>query len=211
MFPLGTALVPGAELPLRVFEPRYRQMLTDHLDDSAEPPRVRFGVVLISRGFEVGGGETRCAVGTMADAEITSLLPDGRAALRCTGRQRFRVVEWLSDDPYPRARVEALPERAPSPEHLARLDALDDRLHSLMRQRLEAAGEDPGPVIAALSVIDADPATADISPIHRWAARVVSQPHDQQRLLESDDPADQLDILDDVMAGMEARAAFGSS
>ncbi|MCR5977711.1 peptidase S16 [Gordonia jinghuaiqii] len=209
MFPLGTALLPSAELPLRIFEPRYRQMLSDHVDTSADPPTASFGVVLIARGVEVGGGDVRCDVGAMAHAEITDRFPDGRADLTCTGTYRFRIVEWLPDDPYPRARVQRLPEQTPTPADLARLDAMNQRLYSLMRQKFEFEGQDPEPVIAALAIMDADPAIAGISPIHRFAGRVTSQPHDQQRLLEADAPAGQLDVLDDVLDGMEARLHFG--
>ena len=56
MFPLGTAVLPGGEVPLRVFEPRYRQMVGDLMAESDGRPVVRFGVVLIARGPEVGGG-----------------------------------------------------------------------------------------------------------------------------------------------------------
>ncbi len=211
MFPLGTAFVPGAELPLRIFEPRYRQMLDDHVDTSSDPPTIRFGVVLIERGSEVGGGESRCGVGTLAHAEITARLPDGRASLTAIGRRRFRVEEWLPDDPYPRARITVLPERTPSRSDLARLRDLAERHRELIRRKFRAAGEDPEPIIAAFALIDSDPRAADLSPIHRWAAQTAGQPHDQQRILEADDPSDQIEILDDVMQGMEARVAFGSS
>ncbi|HEX5095168.1 MAG TPA: LON peptidase substrate-binding domain-containing protein, partial [Acidimicrobiia bacterium] len=54
MFPLGTVLFPHALLPLQVFEPRYRVMMRNLLDGERE-----FGVVLIERGSEVGGGDVR--------------------------------------------------------------------------------------------------------------------------------------------------------
>ena len=53
MFPLGGVLFPGMPLRLRVFEPRYRAMVTECLAGTPE-----FGVVLIERGNEVGGGDT---------------------------------------------------------------------------------------------------------------------------------------------------------
>ena len=57
MFPLGTVLLPGGVLPLHVFEPRYRQLVIDCLaDDTGEP---EFGVTMIERGSEVGGGDQR--------------------------------------------------------------------------------------------------------------------------------------------------------
>ena len=62
MFPLGSVLFPAMPLALRVFEPRYLQLLQDVLP--AEAPE--FGIVLIERGQEVGGGEKRFDVGTVA-------------------------------------------------------------------------------------------------------------------------------------------------
>ena len=60
MFPLGTVLIPGAVLPLHIFEPRYREMAQFCIDNGSN-----FGVVLIERGQEVGGEynyptRTRC-------------------------------------------------------------------------------------------------------------------------------------------------------
>ena len=52
MFPLNNVLFPHTLLPLRIFEPRYLQMIAE-CEDGALP----FGVVLIERGFEVGGGD----------------------------------------------------------------------------------------------------------------------------------------------------------
>ncbi len=105
MFPLGSVLFPHMPLALRLFEPRYLRMLGELL----ESPQPEFGVVLIERGHEVGGGDHRFAVGTMAQVvEIEA--PEGFVALLARGGQRFRVLDWLPDDPYPRADVEMLPE-----------------------------------------------------------------------------------------------------
>jgi Lon protease-like protein len=104
MFPLGSVLFPAMPLSLRVFEPRYLQMLQDVLpEDAAE-----FGVVLIERGQEVGGGEKRFDVGTVTQvAELK--VGDGHLAVLGEGTRRIEVVEWLAEDPYPRARVRELP------------------------------------------------------------------------------------------------------
>ncbi len=56
MFPLGMVLLPGAVLPLHVFEPRYRQMVFDLLEGDDVP---EFGQVLITRGTETGDPEMR--------------------------------------------------------------------------------------------------------------------------------------------------------
>ena len=109
MFPLGAALLPGAVLPLVVFEPRYRQMVMDLLADDVNDPE--FGVVMIERGLEVGGGDARTMVGTVARVIDMSALPDGRYALVAVGVERLRVSAWLPDDPYPLADVDVLARR----------------------------------------------------------------------------------------------------
>ena len=107
MFPLSSVLFPGSPLPLRVFEPRYRQMITDVMTTDR-----RFGVVLIARGSEVGGGDERLSVGTLAEIEALSPTGEGELALLARGLTRLRVTRWLEDDPYPRAEVEHLYDRS---------------------------------------------------------------------------------------------------
>lgn len=111
MFPLGTALLPRCPLPLQIFESRYLTMLQDIAGADG-----RFGVVLIERGFEVGGGDQRFSIGTVAT--IDQLCPaDDRVHLLARGRGRFEIVRWLPDDPYPRAEVRLLPPLEWSSEH----------------------------------------------------------------------------------------------
>lgn len=104
IFPLGTVLFPAMPLPLRVFEHRYVRMLQDiFVEEPAD-----FGVVLIERGHEVGGGDQRFPVGTIA--QVVELgAGDGFVSVMTQGGRRFEVVEWLDDDPYPRALVRFLP------------------------------------------------------------------------------------------------------
>ncbi len=103
MFPLGSVLFPGMPLQLRVFESRYIEMLSSVLAETEH----EFGVVLIERGSEVGGGDQRFGVGTVA--RIVSLEPgEGSIMLLATGAARFEVVRWLQDDPFPRAEVREL-------------------------------------------------------------------------------------------------------
>lgn len=105
MFPLGAVLFPHLPLPLRVFEERYLVMLSTLLErDVAE-----FGVVLIERGQEVGGGEHRFRWGTVA--QITEMgVQQGFVALVAQGQRRLEVIDWLPEDPYPRAEVRFLPD-----------------------------------------------------------------------------------------------------
>ena len=104
MFPLSAVLFPGAELPLHVFEERYRSLMADSMDGNGE-----FGVVLIARGSEVGGGDQRLDVGTVARISQVAELGDGRLLVVSVGVRRLRVRAWLEDDPYPRALVDELP------------------------------------------------------------------------------------------------------
>jgi Lon protease-like protein len=101
MFPLGSVLLPGAVLPLHVFEPRYRALVQHCLAADEH----EFGVVLIDRGHEVGGGDVRRPVGTVARMLQVAELEGGRYAVVAVGTRRIRVNAWLPDDPYPRADV----------------------------------------------------------------------------------------------------------
>ncbi len=103
MFPLGSVLFPGMPLPLRIFEPRYVAMLSSVLGETEQ----EFGVVLIERGSEVGGGDVRFGVGTVARI-VSVQQAAGSIVLLATGDARFEVVRWLQDVPFPRAQVREL-------------------------------------------------------------------------------------------------------
>ncbi|WP_407352601.1 LON peptidase substrate-binding domain-containing protein [Luteimonas sp. R10] len=108
LFPLHTVLVPGAALGLRVFEPRYLDLLRD-CGRSGDT----FGVCLILEGAEAGAPATPAAYGTEALVEDFDRDPDGVLALRVRGARRFHVrrtrvrdnglvvagIDWLDDDP----------------------------------------------------------------------------------------------------------------
>ncbi len=105
MFPLGSVLMPAMPLSLRIFEERYLKLLGDlMLSDTPE-----FGVVLIDRGLEVGGGEKRLEIGTLASVTDIGTL-DQFYGLESMGTQRFRVNAWLPDDPYPMADIDFIPD-----------------------------------------------------------------------------------------------------
>lgn len=85
----------------------------------------RFGVLLIERGFEVGGGDQRFSIGTVAAVEQVSPTADGRIRLLARGQERFEVVRWLGDDPYPRAEVRLLPDLVWDDEQSSQLEATE--------------------------------------------------------------------------------------
>ena len=105
MFPLVSVLMPAMPLNLRIFEERYLKLLGDLLGE--ETPE--FGVVLIERGQEVGGGEKRMGVGTIASVNEIGTT-DEFYGLQSVGSRRFRVNAWLPDDPYPVADIDFLPD-----------------------------------------------------------------------------------------------------
>lgn len=132
MFPLGSVLFPHMPMQLRVFEERYLVMLAEIL---AEEPSA-FGTVLIERGHEVGGGEKRFTVGTVAT--ILQLEgAEGFVALVAEGNDRFEIVEWRDDAPYPRAEVRDLPDLVWHDD----LAPLRDRAEKLVRRTLAIASE----------------------------------------------------------------------
>lgn len=184
MFPLGTVLFPHALLPLHVFEPRYRLMTQRVLRDDGE-----FGVVLIERGSEVGGGDTRFGVGTVARVVRAQELPDGGYALAAVGIRRLHVTRWLADDPYPQAEVVDLADTASAddaPRRARAVDALSEvcALHRRIDPRL------PG-----LPAIGDGPEQAS----YEIAALAPIGPLDAQRVLEAPNAGDRLALIADLL------------
>jgi Lon protease-like protein len=170
MFPLGSVLFPHMPLRLRVFEERYLVMLSELV--AAED--TRFGVVLIERGFEVGGGEHRFGVGTTA--EVTSVAAeDGMVGLLAAGTERFEVQAWLPDDPYPRAEVRVLPELVWDDA----LEPLRAETERTVRRTLAQASEFAEDVWPADVQLDPDPVAA----LWQLAAIAPLTALDQVRLL----------------------------
>lgn len=144
MFPLGTVLLPGMFLPLHVFEPRYRVLVHDCLAGTPE-----FGVALIERGQEVGGGDSRFSVGCVARILEAGELPDGRFALATLGVRRIRVRTWLPDDPYPFAEVEEWPDPPAVDGDREQLDAVTSDL-----RRVLALAAELGDIVSSAAGVD---------------------------------------------------------
>ena len=173
MFPLGSVLFPHMPLRLRVFEQRYLVMLAQML----QAKTVDFGVVLIERGQEVGGGEQRFDYGTVA--EITQLgAQEGFVGLVARGGRRFRVQQWLSDDPHPRAEVTDLPELAWDDGHAG----LRERAEQVVRRTLALASEFAEDIWSADVELSEDPL------VSTWQLAAIAplSPMDQLRLLRAE-------------------------
>ncbi len=80
MFPLSTVLFPGTVIPLHIFEERYRALTKDCLAGDG-----RFGIVLIERGIETGGGDQRATTGTVVRIMQAQELEDGRWLMLAEG------------------------------------------------------------------------------------------------------------------------------
>ncbi len=186
MFPLGSVLFPSMILPLHVFEPRYRALVDDCVADNGE-----FGVVLIERGSEVGGGDVRTDVGTVAQVLEIERFDDGRCALAAVGTRRFRVDRWLDDDPYPRAEVTDWDDPAPESLDLDEVDALFRRALALAAE----LGEAPAPMDVELAE-DAGLAT------FQMAALAPLGPADRQVLLATEGAEARVRLLAEQLADM---------
>lgn len=187
MFPLGSVLFPGLVLPLHVFEPRYRALVHDVLAGDRE-----FGVCLIERGAEVGGGDVRTDIGTVAQVHEAEELPDGRWALVAIGVRRIRVSRWLPDDPYPRAEVDDLPDPLPTAEEVALLEPVVARLRTALAKAVEL-GDTRVP--ATIELAD-DPVVAS----HQAAALAPIATIDQHGLLAASSVGARLARLDQLLA-----------
>jgi uncharacterized protein len=200
MFPLGTVLLPGAVLPLHVFEPRYRQLVIDCLaDDTGDP---EFGVALIARGWEVGGGDERSDVGTVARMVRVEALEGGRYAVVAVGTRRIRINAWLPDDPYPIADVDDWPDDdVDQPGLRERIDALTSRLRDVLALAAQL-GEAPADV--DLGMVSDDPLVASY---HLTALAPVG-PADTYRLLCAPTPGARLDELGSALDDAEAVLRF---
>lgn len=206
MFPLGSVLLPGELLPLHVFEPRYRQLVVDLLSDDVDEPE--FGVVLIERGNEVGGGDQRTTVGTVARLVHVEALEEHRYAIVAVGTRRCTVNAWLPDDPYPLADVDDFPDELPDADaDMARLAvqvaASHARVAAVHRLAAELGEADP---TRDLTISD-DPVLAT----HHLVSLSPLGPADRQHLLASPTPGERLERLDSALDDIEAVLRFRAS
>jgi len=186
MFPLGSVLLPSMVLPLHLFEPRYRSLIDDCLQADRE-----FGVTLIERGAEVGGDDTRTDFGCVAQILEADQFDDGRWFVTGVGTQRFTVVQWLPDDPYPQAIIEYV-EEVPAADD-------DHELFEVVVTQLAAINE-----LAAARGARVEPIPDDLTTdpaLGSFQVAVLSPlgAFDRQRVLSTLKPTDRLQLLDDML------------
>jgi Lon protease-like protein len=189
LFPLGTVLFPAGPLALRIFEPRYVDMVGRCMREGSG-----FAVVLLVEGAESGGGSlTTAAVGTEARIVDFDRLEDGLLGLTCLGAQRLRIVRaWREEDGL---NVGEITDLAPDPVTAVP----DDCAHlPVALRRLYA---DLGPLYARVA-----PAWDDAVWVGNRLAELA--PLDEtvkQGLLEMTDPLERLSFLSPLVTlGSEA-------
>ncbi len=198
IFPLGTVLFPGGPLPLRIFEPRYLDMVSDCL--RRERP---FGACLIRSGSEVGEPAEPHRIGTLARIVDWGRDDRGILTVEAVGETRFRIIETrVAPDRLLLGRCEPIPETLgrvpPEYEPLARLArTLTERFAPRYRHA-------PPPP-------DGDaPESAPWTGYRLAGLLPMPMPH-RQRLLELDDPVARLRQIDRVVALMAETARGGEA
>lgn len=186
LFPLAAVLLPGASLPLHIFEPRYRQLVMDLVTEAL--PGRSFGVVATKPGWtvEVSEADQVQKVGCSALLREVKRLDDGRFDIVTTGDRRFTLLEIDSTSaPYLLGVVDWLPDATPSPRNAALLPALAKSARAAHQRYCRAAWQrDDWTEPPA----DTDPAQL----AHLVAADCLLATYDRQKLLEETDPARRL-------------------
>jgi uncharacterized protein len=185
LFPLGTVLLPGASLPLHIFEPRYRQLTVD-LVTGAVPGR-SFGVIAVKQSLDTGE-QTTHDIGCTAVLREARRLPDGRFDIVTRGEKRFRLLDIdQTSAPYLVGSVEWVPDDDPPDDELL-LPMLSRAAREAHRRYCSAAwrhGDWNEPAA------DVDAAALP----HLLARDCLLTLEDRQALLEQCDPADRLRLV----------------
>jgi Lon protease-like protein len=192
MFPLSGVLFPHASMPLHIFETRYRVMLRQCLETDR-----RFGVVLIERGSEVGGGDQRSSLGTLGVVVAAAALPDGRWLIEVQGESRIRVLSWLPDDPYP----QALAEEADPAADTVPGTLLEEATAGVRRVRALLSEQGGAPALPPSTRLDGG-GNAERASWDLCAAAPVDA-YDAQRLLAAESTSERLGRLIQLMEDLE--------
>jgi uncharacterized protein len=173
IFPLPNAvLFPNVFLPLHIFEPRYRQMVSDALGGD----RI-VGMVLLRPGYETEyhGRPPVYEVGCAGVITHSEALPDGRFNIVLRGLEKFRITGEDASRPYRLARIDALPERL-ADEDRPVVARHRSRLEAVLAAAIERGGGE-----ARLP-----PAVPDEDLVNALAQYLELDPLERQALLECD-------------------------
>ncbi len=196
LFPLGTVLMPGATLPLHIFEPRYRQLTVDLVTGAL--PDKEFGVVAVREGFSADddGLDALHPIGCTAELRDVRRLPDGRYDIVTRGTRRFRLLDLDTESkPYLMGSVEFQPDI----ETVDGADA-DDRARMLVASARAAHRRYCS---TAWKTGDWHEPPADTTPEtlpHVLASDCLLPMGDRQRLLEQTSPIERLRLIRELLA-----------
>lgn len=171
LFPLHTVLFPGVVLPLQIFEPRYKLMISRCLE-----LRLPFGVVLIRDGVEVGGPAEPYDIGTTAAIQTVLRLEDGMLLLSAVGERRFHIDQIVQREPYLVAQVTYL-EDAVTPE----AETIAAEIRDLYRRHSDALAHATG-IETLMDDLPDDPLALS----YQLSAQFRVIDYSKQQLLEAD-------------------------
>ncbi|MBL1277693.1 MAG: LON peptidase substrate-binding domain-containing protein [Ectothiorhodospiraceae bacterium] len=186
LFPLHAVLFPGGTLPLRIFEPRYLDMVSDCMKANKG-----FGVCLIREGSEVGKAADTYEIGTLSEICYFNKQPDGLLGITAHGQQRFKIIsQTVEPNQLTLAEVTLLENEQPSP-----LPEIHTAAANTLRRLLEQLGY---PFIKMKTQYD------DAS----WVSSRLSELlpirlEQKQYFLQLDDPLQRLERLSALMDEMD--------
>jgi len=196
LFPLGTVLMPGATLPLHIFEPRYRQLTVDLVTGAL--PDKEFGVVAVREGFSADddGLDALHPIGCTAELRDVRRLPDGRYDIVTRGARRFRLLDLDTESkPYLMGSVEFRPDV----ETVDGADT-DDRARMLVASARAAHRRYCSTAWKTGDWNEPPPDTAAATLPHVLASDCLLPMGDRQRLLEQTSPIERLRLIREFLA-----------
>jgi Lon protease-like protein len=142
LFPLQTVLLPGVNLPLHIFEPRYRQLTVDLVTEVVAEKRFAVTAIKTPIPQEVDKADQLQAIGCSALLRQATRLPDGRYDIVTTGERRFRLLDLdTTSAPYLMATVAWVPDAEIPPSAMDRIPGLVRSSRAAYRRYCETAWE----------------------------------------------------------------------
>jgi len=186
LFPLHAVLFPGGTLPLRIFEPRYLDMVSGCMKANKG-----FGVCLIREGSEIGKAADTYEIGTLSEICYFNKQPDGLLGITASGQQRFKIIsQTVEPNQLTIAEVTLLKNEQSSPLPLVHTGAADT-----LRRLLEQLG---------YPFIKMDTQYDDASWVSsRLAELLPIRLEQKQYFLQLDDPLQRLERLSALMDEMD--------
>lgn len=186
LFPLNTVLFPGGLLPLRIFEPRYLDMVSWCLRNDSP-----FGVCLIRHGSEVGQAADTYPVGTLANIIDWNHRDDGLLGIMAEGQQRFRLLKHSTR---PNQLIEGEVSLIP-PDRDEPLPTRFSGLNAMLQQIFAQIGK---------PYTNMTFKTDDAAWIgNRFAELLPMEHHQRQHLLELEDPLERLLCLEEILQNLQ--------